>query len=124
MTKNKPEEIAEEKKADKVQIFMFHATARCATCIAIGRLTKETVEEFFSEELKEGKIEFKEINIDLVENEELAKKFQVSGSTLKINSIYDNKDHISEDVNVWRLTSNSDNFKKYLKDKINNILGK
>jgi len=111
-------------KADKVQIFTFHATQRCTTCIAIGKLSGETIEEYYQEELKSGKIEVREINIDLPENKELAEKFQASGSSLKINAIYDGQDHISEDTAVWRLTSNPDQFKSYLKNKIDNLLGK
>jgi hypothetical protein len=111
-------------KADKVQVFTFHATQRCTTCIAIGKLSGETVEEYYQAELKSGKIEVREINIDLPENKELAKKFQASGSALKINAIYDGQDHITEDTAVWRLTSNPEQFKSYLKNKIDNLLGK
>ena len=109
---------------EKVEVFLFHRTARCSTCIAIGKLAGKTVQEKFSEEVKSGRIVFKEINIDLPENKELAQKFQASGSALFINVIYDRQDHISEDVTVWRLTQNETQFKSYLKDKINNLLAK
>ena len=128
MTTVKPSESAatsiNEIRADKVQVFLFHATQRCTTCIAIGKLTGATVDEYFQNELQSGKIEFREINIDLPENKELAQKFQTSGSALFINAIYDGQDHISEDATVWRLTTNETQFKSYLKDKINNLLGK
>lgn len=111
-------------KADKVEVFLFHATQRCTTCIAIGRLAGETVNEYFQSELKDGKIEFREVNIDLTENKTLAEKFQASGSSLFLNAISDGKDNIAEDVNVWRLTQNPTRFKNYLKGKIDNLLGK
>jgi len=111
-------------KADKVQVFTFHATQRCATCIAIGKLSGETVEEYYQPELRDGKIEVREINIDLPENKELAAKFQASGSSLKINAIYDGQNHITEDTAVWRLTSNPTQYKSYLKNKIDILLGK
>jgi hypothetical protein len=110
--------------ADKIQVYLFHATQRCVTCIAIGRLAGETVDEYFQPEISNGTIEFKEINIDLPENKYLAQKFQASGSALYINAIKDGQDNISEDVTVWRLTSNKDQFKTYLRDKINNLLGR
>lgn len=111
-------------KADKIEVFLFHATQRCTTCIAIGRLAGETVNEYFQPEIKDGKIEFKEINIDLPENKELATKFQASGSALFINAISNGQDNIAEDVNVWRLTQNETQFKNYLKEKIDNLLSK
>jgi len=111
-------------KADKVEVFLFHATQRCTTCISIGRLAGETVNEYFQPEIKSGKIEFREINIDLPENKELATKFQASGSSLFLNAISNGQDNIAEDVNVWRLTQNETQFKSYLKEKIDNLLGK
>ena len=128
MTTVKPTEsdntVTNKIQADKVQVFLFHATQRCTTCIAIGRLAGATVNEYFQNELQSGKIEFREINIDLPENKELAQKFQASGSALFINVIYDGQDHISEDATVWRLATNETQFKSYLKDKIDNLLGK
>ena len=115
---------AKDEIADKIQVFTFHATQRCATCIAIGKLSGETVEEYYQPELRDGKIEFREINIDLPENKALAEKFQASGSALKINAIYDGQDHITEDTAVWRLTSNPAQYKSYLKSKIDTLLGK
>ncbi len=110
--------------AEKIQIYLFHVTKRCATCIAIGKLTGKTVTEYFQSEISDGKIEFREINVDLPENRQLAQKFQASGSALYINVIKDGKDNIQEDTTVWRLTSNETQFKNYLRDKINNLLEK
>ncbi len=110
--------------ADKVQVFLFHETNRCITCITIGKFASATVEEYFQPELRDRKIEFKEINIDLPENKELAEKFKASGSALFINAIYNEEDHISEDITVWSLTKKEFQFKSYLSNKINTLLGK
>jgi len=123
-SKNSNTNTAPITKADKVEVFLFHATQRCTTCIAIGRLAGETVNEYFQSELKDGKIEFREVNIDLTENKELAAKFQASGSSLFINAISNGQDNIAEDVKVWRLTQNEIQFKNYLKEKIDSLLGK
>jgi hypothetical protein len=53
----------------------------------------------------------------------LAQKFQASGSSLFINAIRDGKDNISEDLQVWRLTSNEEQFKSYLRNKLNTLFG-
>lgn len=114
----------EDSQVDKVQVFLFHATMRCPTCIAIGRLAGETVNERFKEELKSGRIEFKEINIDLPENKELAQKFQVVGSALYINTIKDGADNIEQDIRVWSLVNDGLQFKDYLEGRVNNLFGK
>ena len=110
--------------AEKVEVFMFHSTQRCPTCIKIGQLAKATIEERFSEQLKSGKINFREINIDLPENKILTEKFQAGGSALFINAITNGKDNIKEDIKVWQLSGGTpDKFKDYLSDKLNTILG-
>ena len=114
--------VQSSKPAEKIQVFLFHNTQRCYSCITIGKFSKETVEQKFPEEIKSGKIEFREINIDLPENKELATKFKAAGSSLFINPIVDGKDNIKEDTQVWRLVSNEQGFISYLSDKIKTLL--
>jgi len=112
------------KPAEKIQVFMFHSTSRCISCINIGKYAYETVNTYFQEEMKNGVLEFREINIDLPENKELANKFKAVGSALFVNAIIDGKDNIKEDTQVWRLVGNEVQFKDYFKNKINKLLGK
>jgi len=114
----------EKQKAEKVEVFVFHSTHRCASCVTMGKYAGETINEYFQPELRNGKIEFREINVDLPENKELASKFKAVGSSLFINAISDGKDNITEDIKVWQLIFNEAQFKSYLKDKLNKLLGK
>lgn len=107
---------------EKVEVFLFHRTVRCSTCIAIGKLADKTVQEKFPEEVKSGRIVFKEINIDLPENKELAEKFQASGSALYINAIKNGQDNIEQDTKVWRLTGDETAFISYFENKLNMII--
>lgn len=119
---SKTAEVQKTKPAEKIQVFLFHATQRCITCVNIGKYAKETLEQKFPEELNSGKIEFREINIDLPENKELATKFKATSSAFFINPIIEGKDNIKEDTQVWRLTSNEQSFVSYLSDKLNAML--
>lgn len=110
--------------AQKVEVFLFHRMQRCTTCIAIGKLSGQTVEERFGPEVLSGKVVFREINIDEPENKALAEKFQASGSSLFINAVRGESDNIQEDTQVWRLTGDSEAFKNYLAGKLNILLGK
>jgi thiol-disulfide isomerase/thioredoxin len=117
-------DTANKKTADKIIIIYFHGTQRCVSCSMLERLSRETVFEFFQPELRDGKVEFKEVNVDLPANKEIAQKYQTRGSSLFINAIYDGQENISQDTRVWRLLSNEGQFKNYLKSEINNYLGK
>lgn len=112
-----------ENVADKLEVYYFHATARCYSCRTIGRYVKEIMEQKYAEQIKRGKIDFREINVDLPENREIARKYQASGSSLFINRIKDGKDNIEPDMNVWKLLGNEVRFKSYLENKINTYLG-
>lgn len=109
-------------RADKVEVFLFHATNRCFSCETIGQWAGETVNEYYPSEIQAGRIEFREINIDLPENRDLAEKFQASGSALFINSIRNNEDHIAQDTRVWRLLDDKAAFKSYLKGELDGYL--
>lgn len=116
-------EARETKPAEKVQVYVFHSTARCYSCIMMGQYAKATVEEFFQTELKNGKIEFREINVDLPENREVAKKFKAAGSSLFLNAIIDGEDNIKEEVQAWRLLGSKAAFSDYLSKKIRSMIG-
>lgn len=111
-------------KVEKIEVINFHATQRCVSCSTLGKYSEETIYEFFQSELRDGIIDFQSINVDLSENREIAKKYQASGSSLYINAIYEGQDHIEEDVRVWRILSDEQQFKVYLKNKINGLLNK
>lgn len=108
--------------SEKIEVFVFHATQRCISCINIGKYTKAVVEEKFPQDLKSGKITFKEVNIDLPENFNMAKDYGVSGSALYINAIKDNKDNHEEDTTVWRLVTNEAQMKSYFEAKLRKLL--
>lgn len=108
--------------AEKIEVFHFHATRQCTSCINIGKFTKSTIEEKFPEESKSGKIVFREINIDLPENSKIAQDYKVSGSALFINAIKDGQDHREEDTTVWRLVTNETQLKDYFEAKLKALL--
>lgn len=71
---------------DCVEIIYFHGKQRCVTCNAIEKLTKEIVEKDFSKDLEGGKLVFRIVDISKDENESIADKYEVSWSSLFINS--------------------------------------
>jgi hypothetical protein len=104
--------------ADKIEVIHFHATQQCWSCITIADFAEKTLRSRFQGELDNGKIVFQSINIDSPENKEIVEKYGATGSSLFVNYIYDGKDHIAEDVQVWSLVNNQTQFEKYLGDKL------
>ncbi|MDA3840241.1 MAG: nitrophenyl compound nitroreductase subunit ArsF family protein [Patescibacteria group bacterium] len=112
-----------EMVAEKLEVYYFHRTARCVSCKTIGRYTKETMEQKYRKQIEDGLIDYREINVELPENKEIAIKFKASGSSLFINRIIQGQDNIKQDANVWRLLGDEEKFKSYLEAVINSSLG-
>ena len=101
---------------DKLEVYHFHGNSQCSSCIAVGNLAEETVNTYFAEELKSGKIVFGHINAQLPENVALANKYQVTGSSLWLG-VYgkDGNFYKEENVNVWYKINNKADYMNYLK---------
>ncbi|MDO9136291.1 MAG: nitrophenyl compound nitroreductase subunit ArsF family protein [Lutibacter sp.] len=79
-------------KGNSIEVIDFHSTNRCMTCKAIEANTKYTLDTYFADELKSGKIVLKIVNVDKKENEQFAEKFEASGTALFLNVIKDGKE--------------------------------
>ena len=108
--------------SEKIEIFTFHTTQRCISCINVSNFVKSVVDEKFASEINAEKIIFKEINIDLSENKQLAKDYQVSGSSLYITVTKDGQTFKEEDTDVWRYVPYESKFKTYFESKIKKLL--
>ncbi|MEG1617724.1 MAG: nitrophenyl compound nitroreductase subunit ArsF family protein [Bacteroidales bacterium] len=109
---------------DYVEVIYFHGKQRCITCNAIENLTKEVLQESFSEEVKKGKIQLRVIDISEKENEAIADKYEVSWSSLYINKWSDNQEKRENltDFGFSYAKSSPDLFKEGIKEKISTLL--
>jgi len=82
----------EKASKNKIEVLNFHSTHRCMTCNAIEANTKYTLETYFEENLKNGSITQQTINVDEEKNEQIAEKFEASGTSLFLNIIVNGKE--------------------------------
>lgn len=100
---------------EKVEVYHFHATRQCYSCITLGAYAEETVNTYFSPEVQSGKVVFAHVNVDLPENKGLVEQYGPTGSSLWIG-IFDKEGfHKEENVNVWYKIGNKDEYLAYLK---------
>jgi len=102
-------------KTKKVEVYYFHGTRRCVTCIAVGDVSSELVKSKYE---NNPNVKFIEINIDEPGNEELVEKFKVSGSGLHVY----NGEEI-EDITAFAFQYARANPEK-LKDKLIELIDK
>ena len=111
---------AAERVKDHVEVIYFHGKQRCATCMAIEKEAKAVVEQQFSNDVKNGKVVFRVIDISDPKNETLANKYEVSWSSLYLTSFKNGKEtrqNLTE-FGFGNARSKPDVFKNGLADKI------
>jgi hypothetical protein len=107
-----------------LEVYYFHATHRCPTCISIEANTKKTLESNFSNDLKEGKIKFTVLNVDEEKNKTISQKYGAYGATLILVNYKDGKE-INEDMTNFAFSYSRNQPEKFiqgLKDKINSLI--
>ena len=106
-----------------IEVIDFYTTNRCVTCKSIESNTKYTLDTYFADEVKSGKITFSVVNIDEKENEKLAEKFEASGTSLFLNVIKNGKEkQIDLTEFAFMNGKKQDTFSKELKTRIDNEL--
>ena len=78
----KKEAKAASASSDKIEAYYFHFTARCTTCLTIEAKAKENLETLYPNQVKQGSITFKAVNLDDASSKPLAEKLGVTGQTL------------------------------------------
>lgn len=115
--------VTANQNISKIEVLDFHSTHRCMTCNAIEANTRYTLDTYFAEEMKSGKITFQLINVDKKENEAIAEKFEATGTALFLNIIKDGKE-TPMDLTEFAFMNGNDKetFSKELKAKLDNAL--
>ena len=99
----------------KVEVFHFHGTHQCDSCIKVGQYAEDTVKTYFPNEMASGMLVFAHVNVDLPENKEIVSKYDASGSSLWIG-VYDSTGfHAEQNTNVWYKINDKQAYMSYLK---------
>ena len=100
---------------DKLEIYHFHGTNQCYSCVTVGDYAEATVNTYFKEELEKGIIVFDHINGELPENKDLVTKYGATGSSLWLGT-YDGESFTAEqNTNVWYKIKDKTEYMNYLK---------
>lgn len=116
---NENQQGAQEISSEKVEVYYFHNTRRCATCQAIEDITKSTLDEFYSAQLKSGSINFQSLNLEEDATASIAKQLKVSGQSLLVVKSGKKKD-LTNDAFMYA-TSKPDKLKEKIKKAIGTI---
>lgn len=104
-----------EAEVQKIEVIHFHGTNQCYSCKTVGAYAEETINTYYPNEIKSGRIVFSSINYDLIDNKVVAMKYGVSGSSLWIGVYDSNGFHPEQNTNVWYKINDKQGYMTYLK---------
>ena len=113
-----------DSKKDVVEVLYFHGKQRCITCKSIEKHTKDVLTAYFADQVKNGKIVFRIIDISEPANEKIAEKYEVTWSSLFINKWKGGKEKVNNmtEFGFSYAKSSPDVFKAGVKKKIEELL--
>ncbi|MFO7722460.1 MAG: nitrophenyl compound nitroreductase subunit ArsF family protein [Bacteroidales bacterium] len=93
-----PEAMEEKLKrtVPMIEVYNFHLTNRCPSCNAIENATTKTLERYFAEEVRQGRIKRSVVNVDEKANQKLAEKYQAFGAACFVTRIYEGKESTTD----------------------------
>jgi hypothetical protein len=110
-------------QSSKVIAYYFHGTYRCITCRTIEKYSKEAIENYFSDELNNGKLIFKSINVEEPENRHFIQNYQLFTRSLVLSLVKKDKE-IKWKVlpDVWKYYRDKTKFFQYVKNEVEKFL--
>ncbi|MFC1589914.1 nitrophenyl compound nitroreductase subunit ArsF family protein [Candidatus Omnitrophota bacterium] len=109
----------------KVIAYYFHGDLRCLTCNKMEQYTKEAIDRDFEEEVAEGTVVFKAINVEEEENRHFTDEYQLYTKTLIISQVEDGKEVRYKNLNkIWEYVMDKERFSDYVTGEINDYLKK
>lgn len=111
-------------KKTKLDVYYFHRNQRCQTCLSIEENTKNTLEQYYADEMKEGVITFYVIDYEGDEDKALIDKYNADAPALYLTKIKKEKETTKNltDFAFDNSLHNAEKYKSGLRDRINSLL--
>jgi hypothetical protein len=77
---------AELTPASAVEVYYFHFTRRCVSCVNVQKATEKVLKDHYGKELENGSIVYHEINLSEPGSREIAQKLGVGRQALLVTS--------------------------------------
>jgi len=110
-------------QAEQVQLIYFHRTQRCEGCIAGERLTRQTLDTYFTGQMSSGLVSITSLDVQAPENSAIAQKYGASGSALYFSVRKGGAEYLYAEEEIWFVLNDEAKFMALLRDKILSVLG-
>lgn len=107
----------------KTIAYYFHGAFRCVTCTNMENYAKEAIDSNFKDDLRSGKLEFKEVDVESPGNEHYVKDYQLYTKTLILSYIKDGKEIRSKNLDkIWEYARDRKKFTGYVEEEVRKFM--
>jgi hypothetical protein len=108
----------------RVVAYYFHGRFRCASCMRIESLSGKAIREGFPEELRSGRLAFREVDVEEPGNRHFIYEYRLVGQSLVIVEFRDGRRVRWKTLEkVWTLLGSEKAFLRYVRDGVSSYLG-
>lgn len=108
---------------DGINVYYFHGNQRCTTCVRMEGFTKDTLNQYFSQQVNDGQVQLNIINVDLNENQHFIDDYQLIFRTVVIANA---KEGVETDWRrldkIWELANDEAAYQGYLAEEIGSMM--
>ncbi len=105
-------------------VYYFHGNARCPSCYKLEQYAKEALEQNFANELKDGRVVFKVVNLDQAGNDHFVADYQLYTKSVVLSLVKNGKQVKYKNLEkVWDLLRDQNQYHAYVRDEIKPFLG-
>jgi hypothetical protein len=109
--------------AHRVVAYYFHTNFRCVNCRRIEAYSREAVEAAFPQELKDGRLIWKVVNVEEKGNEHFVKDYQLyTKSLVLVDEAGGKRTRWKNCTKVWEFLSDKEGFLRYVQGEVRGYL--
>jgi len=110
--------------AEKIVVYYFHGTKRCATCKKLEAYSEEAIKGKFQKELEDGRLEFLPVNYDDEENKHFIDDYKLYTKALVVCEFKDGQQVAWKNLDkIWEKVNDKDEYLEYVQNEIAPYLG-
>jgi hypothetical protein len=107
----------------KVVAYYFHGRVRCVSCVKIEKLSRKAITEGFSKDLKNGRLEFRDVNVEEPANRHFIADYRLFSQSLVLVEIRDGRQVRWKNLEkVWTLLGSEKEFLPYVQEGVSSYL--
>ncbi|MEW6173968.1 MAG: nitrophenyl compound nitroreductase subunit ArsF family protein [Bacillota bacterium] len=112
------------KEPGTVIAYYFRGSTRCYSCVTIENYAREAIEAGFSDALKDGRLQWKVVNVEEPGNEHFIQDYQLYSQSVVLVEIKDGKQTKWKNLaEVWPLLNDKAAFQRYVQEEVGAFLG-